>query len=148
MRGGEGGLALLFRLHLIRSSARQHIAAITIATFHRAAFIHLQPDARMAKGGRHAVTAAITGDAVGADKDGFRSVYHDSAVSKARAALQPAALALASRKIRSDRPGAGIDARQLRCIHHQFRTDIEFEKPVAHPIDLIIARIGSQELRG
>ena len=60
----------------ISRATDQDKVPVAIATIDRAALVNLQPDFGMAKGRGHICTAAVTGDAVGADKDGFWRVDH------------------------------------------------------------------------
>lgn len=70
------------RRAVVRRSADKHEAAVAIATFYHAAFIDFEPDSRMPQCGRNAVAAAVAGNTVGADEDGFRRVVHVAPLAK------------------------------------------------------------------
>ena len=76
-------MSALLRQTVIGGPANEYVAPVAIAAFDHAAFVDFQPDAWMAQCGGNAFAAAVAGDAVGSDKDGFRRFDHAEAVSKA-----------------------------------------------------------------
>jgi len=71
----------------IRRAANQNETAITIAAFHKSAFVYLQPDFGMAHRSGN-IAAAIAGYARIANTDCFGYVAHAAAISKAASLSQ------------------------------------------------------------
>ena len=83
MRGTKERSTAVFHFTRIRWSADQNKPSVAIAAIDRAALVNLQPDLWVAKRGWHICTAAVTGDTVGADKNGFWHVDHVARLANA-----------------------------------------------------------------
>ena len=90
MRGTKERSEALFQFACISSAADQNKPPVAIAAINRAALVNLQPDLWMAEGRWHICAAAVTGDAVCADKDGFWRIDHVARLANADGARNDA----------------------------------------------------------